>query len=133
MSAVSSSDTGLGRNPNPGREDGKGAAVRSPPLTYRAGAGQGRAIGSSRWDLVLVHRPRLVALARRCGAGDDAEDVAQEALVRAATFERLDPERAGAFLSAVVARLVTDRHRRVARDLVLRGHARLRSAWWRGG
>jgi RNA polymerase sigma factor (sigma-70 family) len=87
----------------------------------------GREYGGGRdhWDQLLVHRPRLVALARRCGAGDDAEDVAQEALVRAATFDRLDRERAGAFLSAVVARLVVDQHRRASRDHLLSRHARL--------
>lgn len=81
--------------------------------------------GRTQWELVLAHRPRLVALARQCGAGDDAEDVVQEALVRAATFDRLDPDRVGAFLSTVVARLVVDRHRRAARDYLLSRHARL--------
>ncbi|MEV0597375.1 RNA polymerase sigma factor [Nonomuraea cavernae] len=73
----------------------------------------------------MAHRPRLVALAARMGAGADAEDVVQDALLRTATFAGLVEERAWPFLATVTARLVVDHHRRTARDQALRHHAAL--------
>ncbi|MFG3437638.1 RNA polymerase sigma factor [Nonomuraea sp. NPDC047897] len=73
----------------------------------------------------MAHRPRLLALAARMGAGADAEDVVQDALLRTATFAGLEEERAWPFLATVTARLVVDHHRRTTREQVLRRHAAL--------
>jgi RNA polymerase sigma-70 factor (ECF subfamily) len=70
-----------------------------------------------RWQLVLPHRERLVALARRLtGDAGVAEDCAQEAMVRAVAFERLDETDVTGFLVATTARLCADHHRRRTRD-----------------
>lgn len=81
-----------------------------------------------RWSAVIAHRERLVRLARVKGAGDEAEDVVQEALLRAATFPELDHERAWPFLSAIVVRRVVDLHRQTARERNLLRHAALAPA-----
>ncbi len=66
-----------------------------------------------RWSQALAHRERLLALARaRVVVAEDAEDVVQEAMLRCATFERLDDERLGQFLTSVTLRLCVDEHRR---------------------
>ncbi|CUU55617.1 RNA polymerase sigma-70 factor, ECF subfamily [Parafrankia irregularis] len=65
-----------------------------------------------RWSLVLPHRERLVHIARRrLPSTADAEDCAQEALVRAAGFRNLDSHRVGQFLTTTVLRLCVDHHR----------------------
>jgi RNA polymerase sigma-70 factor (ECF subfamily) len=64
-----------------------------------------------RWLNVCSHRERLLRLAR-VRVGDDAEDVVQEAMLRAATFENLDEERLGELLTAITVRLCVDEHRR---------------------
>jgi RNA polymerase sigma-70 factor (ECF subfamily) len=51
---------------------------------------------------------------------DDAEDVVQEAMLRAATFENLDEERLGELLTSVTVRLCVDEHRRRVRAVSLR-------------
>ena len=84
--------------------------------------------GECPWRLLAAYRPRMLALAVRQGAGPDAEDVVQEALLRAATFERLDQQRPWPFLAAVTARLVADHHRRAARDHALRRNVGLAAA-----
>lgn len=73
-----------------------------------------------RWMLVWPHRERLLVIARR-RAGDDAEDIVSEAMIRAATFDGLDPERVGQFLTSVVTRLCADEAYR--RSLALRKRA----------
>ncbi|MBB1244027.1 sigma-70 family RNA polymerase sigma factor [Streptomyces durbertensis] len=65
-----------------------------------------------RWDLLLPHRDRLYRLARtRLTGHQDAEDCVQEALLRAALYPGLDPERVGPFLTSVTLRLCVDVHR----------------------
>jgi RNA polymerase sigma-70 factor (ECF subfamily) len=82
-----------------------------------------------RWALLASHREHLLAYAqRRCSSDADAEDCVQEALLRAATFERLDETRIGAFLRTVTGRLVIDAHRRRQRDLRLLAHRRVHDA-----
>jgi RNA polymerase sigma factor (sigma-70 family) len=69
-----------------------------------------------RWALVLPHREHMLAVARRrCASEEDAEDCVQEAMLRVAQFEGLDPERVGALLTSVTARLAVDLHRARAR------------------
>jgi RNA polymerase sigma-70 factor (ECF subfamily) len=64
------------------------------------------------WESIAAHRERLLRLARRrCATPDDAEDVVQEALIRCATFEGLDEERLGPFLTSVTVRLCADSYR----------------------
>ncbi|MFF5111373.1 RNA polymerase sigma factor [Streptosporangium sp. NPDC000509] len=82
-------------------------------------------VTEQRWHVLMAHRPRLLALAARMGAGADAEDVVQDALLRTATFANLMEERAWPFLATVTARLVVDHHRRTARDQLLSRHAAL--------
>jgi DNA-directed RNA polymerase specialized sigma24 family protein len=79
------------------------------------------------WGFLAGHRERLVKLARSRGAGDNSEDIVQEALLRAASFQDLDADRAGGFLTVVVLRLVVDLHRRAARDRVACERCAL---WW---
>lgn len=69
-----------------------------------------------RWTLVAQHRERLLRLLRtRCTTHQDAEDCAHEAMLRVATFPRLDPERAAQMLTVVALRLAVDEHRRPQR------------------
>jgi RNA polymerase sigma-70 factor (ECF subfamily) len=63
---------------------------------------------------VLAHRERLIRLAR-ARVGDDADDVAQEAMLRCATFAGLDEERLGELLTSITVRLCADEHRRRVR------------------
>ena len=72
---------------------------------------------SRRWQLVLPHRQYLVRIAVSRGMSrDDAEDCAQEAMIRCVGFANLDEERVLAFLATTTARLAVDRHRLNARD-----------------
>jgi RNA polymerase sigma factor (sigma-70 family) len=75
-----------------------------------------------RWLLLVQYRPRLVALAISRGAAVDAEDLAQEALLRAALSERLEEGQPWPYLAATVANLVIDNYRRSNRDLRLHNH-----------
>lgn len=71
-----------------------------------------------RWDLVLPHEQRLRRIAaRRLASRDEVDDVVQEAMLRAVTFERLDPDYAGQFLTSVTIRLCADVQRDRARQL----------------
>jgi RNA polymerase sigma factor (sigma-70 family) len=80
-----------------------------------AGAATGRPAIS--WADIAAHRERLVRIARRrCPSREDAEDVVQEAMVRCATFEGIDPQRLGAFLTTVTVRLCADIYREAARS-----------------
>ena len=70
-----------------------------------------------RWALVTPHRSRLVALVRRhCANADDAEDCAQEALLRAVSMPNLDAARVGPLLTVIAMRLAADTHRHRARQ-----------------
>jgi RNA polymerase sigma-70 factor (ECF subfamily) len=69
----------------------------------------------------------MVRLARRRGAGADAEDVAQEALLRAASQPGLDLDRAFSYLAKITSNLVLDLHRRARKEQLLRTHAGLAS------
>jgi len=63
----------------------------------------------------------LFRLARsRLVSAQDAEDCAQEALLRAALFQTLDERRVGAFLTSTVLRLCVDVHRGASRQHRLR-------------
>lgn len=70
-----------------------------------------------------MHRPMVVAVARQRGAGADAEDVAQEALLRAYTRTGIDLDRAGPYLARIANNLIVDSHRRATRERLLRSHA----------
>jgi RNA polymerase sigma factor (sigma-70 family) len=66
---------------------------------------------------VAPHREHMLAVARRrCASEEDAEDCVQEAMLRVAQFDRLDPARTVALLTSVVARLAVDMHRRRSRE-----------------
>lgn len=70
-----------------------------------------------RWVLLWEHRAVLVRFA--CGRGvslDDAEDIVDEAIVRAMESHSLDQARVRGWLVAVTARLAADLYRRRARD-----------------
>jgi DNA-directed RNA polymerase specialized sigma24 family protein len=70
----------------------------------------------TRWHLVWQHRPELLRVARRrTPTLADAEDCVSEAMLRTALHPDLDPERVGAFLTAVTLRLCADLHRERAR------------------
>lgn len=97
-----------------------GTTSQHPPFTAvaRHGEGSGPSHLQRRWEVLLPHRDRLVRLCRsRLSSGDEAEDCAHEALLRALTFDRLDEARVGPFLTTVALRLCADRHRRHARHV----------------
>ncbi|HEV2891518.1 MAG TPA: sigma-70 family RNA polymerase sigma factor [Frankiaceae bacterium] len=72
----------------------------------------------ARWALVLPHYERLRRIAtRRLSCRDEVEDVVQEAMLRAVTFDRLDPAYVGQFLSTVTVRLCADVQRDRVRQL----------------
>jgi len=80
----------------------------------------------ARWDVLLSHRDRLLVLAHKHGCTrDDAHDIVQEALLRTACQSDLDHDRAGAFLTTTVRRLVIDGHRHQQRQHRLADHAAL--------
>jgi len=67
----------------------------------------------TRWEALLAHRERLLALALSRGmSAEDAKDVVQEAMLRCAEFERLDLNRLPQFLTTVTIRLCADVHRK---------------------
>ncbi|MDQ1747873.1 MAG: hypothetical protein QOD07_2136 [Frankiaceae bacterium] len=75
------------------------------------------------WVRLWSHRPALLRVARRrVGSAADAEDIVEEALVRAAA-RGLDPTAAGPWLTRVVMNLSADLHRR--RRTALRNAPRL--------
>lgn len=76
----------------------------------------------ARWNHVMPYRDRLIAVAYRSGAGADAEDVVNDALLTAVTYEDLDVERTWPFLVRVVQRRLVDQHRRNVREQSLRSH-----------
>lgn len=66
---------------------------------------------------MLAHHSRLLALARRGGCDpDQARDVAQEAMLRAAMTTDVDVDRVGALLTVIARRLTIDIHRRRISD-----------------
>jgi RNA polymerase sigma factor (sigma-70 family) len=69
-------------------------------------------------DVLLVAiRPALHAFFRRRTDGDIAEDLTQHALMRVAgAVARIDPERAGSYLGAVIRNLLRTSYRLRARD-----------------
>jgi RNA polymerase sigma factor (sigma-70 family) len=70
-----------------------------------------------RWQVVLPHRQYLVRIALSRGMSrEDAEDCAQEAMVRCVGFAGLDETRVQAFLATTTARLCVDRYRVHAHD-----------------
>ena len=72
------------------------------------------------WPEIVAHRERLIQLARRrVPSQADAEDVVSEAMLRCATFERLDTARLGQFLTAVTVRLCADLYRDAERGAKL--------------
>jgi RNA polymerase sigma factor (sigma-70 family) len=88
------------------------------PSPFPAGPSQGLPRGGpvqsahERWMLAAQHRPALEATARASGLNfDDAQDVASEAIMRAAGKEDLDLSTAHAWLRVVVRRLAIDVHR----------------------
>lgn len=89
------------------------------------GAASGTSSWEQRWASLLPHRDSAVRLARSRGAGADAEDVVQEALLRAASHPGLDLNRAKSYLAKIVVNLVIDLHRQSAKEDRLRTHAGL--------
>ena len=78
------------------------------------------------WAGLASHGPRLVALALACGCRrDEAHDVVQDALLKAAVQPAADAGSTTAFLDTVVRRLVVDGHRQQQRRLRLAQHAAL--------
>lgn len=84
--------------------------------TLPAGPATRQLIGpaSRTWHVVARHRDRLVVHARRCGAGHDAEDVAQEAKVRGVLSATLDHGRPLSYLLRIVENLTRSSHRRAS-------------------
>jgi RNA polymerase sigma-70 factor (ECF subfamily) len=69
--------------------------------------------GSGAWDLILQHRESMMRVAlARTGNRQDAEDVVQEAIARAAAVPELRASSAGSMLRSIVINLCIDRHRR---------------------
>jgi RNA polymerase sigma-70 factor (ECF subfamily) len=83
---------------------------------------------STTWTVLAGERSRLVRrLVRRCGGLCDAEDWAQDAILRVATtMHAIDPERAGGLLSVVAWRIAIDEYR--CRTRFLRAGARTATA-----
>lgn len=80
-------------------------------LDHDASGRQGGVL-DQRWTVLHALRPQLVAFARRQGVTfEEAQDVASEALLRAATKSDLDLTRAHAWTQAVVRNLCVDVHR----------------------
>lgn len=64
------------------------------------------------WDVIAGHRERLMRLVRRrLPNAQDAEDLVQEAMLRAAAHGNLDRARIGPFLTSVALRLCVDHYR----------------------
>lgn len=81
-----------------------------------------------RWELVLLHRDELLAIARRrVATREDAEDVVTTALVRTVEHPNLDESRIGAFLTTTVMRLVVDVHRDRDRQLAVAAREAIRA------
>lgn len=100
--------------PNTGEDspDSFQQAAAGPDGSDAAEQTADRPFSGARWSLVLPHRERLVHIARRrLPNAADAEDCANEALVRAAGFRNLDQRRVGQFLTTTVIRLCVDHHR----------------------
>lgn len=98
--------------------DADPAAPRPAPGKAAAGASSPDAASRQWADRLQAFRPRLVrALRRRLGNHADAEDVAQDALLRAyEQRRRYDPARPlAAWLYTIAFRLATDHQRRSAR------------------
>lgn len=71
----------------------------------------------ARWARVWASRDLLLRVARRHGADpEDGEDIAQEAMLRAAEHPEVPEERLQAWLVAVTIRLCMDGHRRRTRE-----------------
>jgi RNA polymerase sigma factor (sigma-70 family) len=85
----------------------------------------GTSTWDERWESLLPHRDSVVRLARSRGAGADAEDVAQEAMLRAASNPGLDLGRVRSYLAKIAANLVIDLHRRSVKEQQLRAHTAL--------
>ncbi|WP_329110217.1 sigma-70 family RNA polymerase sigma factor [Micromonospora sp. NBC_01699] len=67
---------------------------------------------SRRWAIVLGYREHITRLVRsRLWNPQDVDDCVQEVILRAVMFQRLDEERAGAFLTAAALRLCVDYYR----------------------
>lgn len=69
-----------------------------------------------RWALAWAHRDELLAVARRrMVCREDADDVVNEAMLRAVEFDGLDESRIAAWMTRVVVNLCTDAARDRAR------------------
>lgn len=80
-------------------------------------AGRLREILSARWVQIWASRRLLMGVARRCGYPvEDAEDVVQEAMLRAAEHPEIGEDHLRAWLCAVTQRLCMDGHRRRAAE-----------------
>jgi RNA polymerase sigma factor (sigma-70 family) len=72
------------------------------------------------WPALVECRERAVRVALARGTTpNDVDDVVQEAMARVAGMPNVDVSRVGSLLSAVVANLVVDRHRAVAKAVRL--------------
>lgn len=98
---------------------------RGTDVAPKPEAVSGTSSWEQRWACLLPHRESVVRLARSRGAGADAEDVVQEALLRAASHPGLDLSRAKSYLAKIVVNLVIDLHRRSVKEDRLRAHTSL--------
>lgn len=80
-------------------------------------AEQLRELLSARWAQIWASRRLLMGVARRCGCPvEDAEDVVQEAMLRAAEHPEIGEVRLRGWLCTVTQRLSMDGHRRRAAE-----------------
>lgn len=70
---------------------------------------------AERWHEIWTHRALLLRIARRRGAGD-AEDVVEEALLRAAEHPEIPPDRLRSWLVVVTERLCVNGYRRRSKE-----------------
>lgn len=88
-----------------------GSTTLLGPPWRRAAVDEARLAGH--WVLVLEHRDRALRVARaRSTSREDAEDLVQEALIRAVALPRLYPETLGGLISTIVIRLAIEHGRR---------------------
>ena len=72
---------------------------------------------AERWELLMGHRERLVALVRpRCSDPAEAEDCVHDAFVTVARMPTVDRKTLGALLSVIAVRRAVDTHRHYKRQ-----------------
>jgi RNA polymerase sigma-70 factor (ECF subfamily) len=83
-------------------------------------------VACRRWALAWTHRPELLAVARRrVPCSDDADDIVNEAMLRAVLYAELDEARIAAWLTRVVVNLCAAAGRERARAGKRRRYAQM--------